>query len=464
MPDLRIQWRYGHEPCGDFRRRLVELANGASGIAQYGSADSPIEYFVADNAHARVMNLTVASYTVTQIVLKTALTAAQMARIHHGMYVITNSIDTTLTAPAFSAAAPLPAPNYYASIVDYVADSTHIAVSGWAVPNAGNGASGQVPSVSNLDIAWTNFGVPTVGIGAATNTSAINWVMNYTTTNSWLNNYENEIDILGNPGFAPGRMRIRGLTMTYQGPVPSADSWALNLNTIALPVQLHMEVNPTGYGIQSNEFITKGNSGVNELGDMWEIQESAAFADAAQNMRLVSWLAQDCATAGYGCVSVHQGLIVNGSQGTVSGQTPQAQIVYDPLLPGHPTNSTGVLGLASFGGIDFSLDGGHPTVPQGNYMAFQPSTWTASNPTAPILQAASPSQLNVRDNGGNGITLDTWKLNVGSTAIAAQFQEALSTPSSSSAQCTAGQFSDDTNYHYVCVAANTWKRVALSAF
>ena len=29
---------------------------------------------------------------------------------------------------------------------------------------------------------------------------------------------------------------------------------------------------------------------------------------------------------------------------------------------------------------------------------------------------------------------------------------------------TAGQFTDDANYHYVCVAANSWKRVALSSF
>jgi hypothetical protein len=44
------------------------------------------------------------------------------------------------------------------------------------------------------------------------------------------------------------------------------------------------------------------------------------------------------------------------------------------------------------------------------------------------------------------------------------YTEALTTPSSSSAACIAGQFTDDANYHYVCTATNTWKRVALSAF
>lgn len=47
---------------------------------------------------------------------------------------------------------------------------------------------------------------------------------------------------------------------------------------------------------------------------------------------------------------------------------------------------------------------------------------------------------------------------------AAQFVGQLSTPASSSAPCEAGQFMDDTQYHYVCVATNKWKRVALSAF
>jgi hypothetical protein len=48
--------------------------------------------------------------------------------------------------------------------------------------------------------------------------------------------------------------------------------------------------------------------------------------------------------------------------------------------------------------------------------------------------------------------------------VAKLYQETLTTPASSSAPCTTGQFTDDTNYHYVCVATNTWKRVALSSF
>jgi hypothetical protein len=48
--------------------------------------------------------------------------------------------------------------------------------------------------------------------------------------------------------------------------------------------------------------------------------------------------------------------------------------------------------------------------------------------------------------------------------VAVTYRETLTTPSSSSATCTAGQFTDDANFHYVCVATNTWKRAALSSF
>ena len=47
---------------------------------------------------------------------------------------------------------------------------------------------------------------------------------------------------------------------------------------------------------------------------------------------------------------------------------------------------------------------------------------------------------------------------------ASAYHETLRTPSSSSSACNAGDFTDDANFHYVCVAANAWKRVALSSF
>jgi hypothetical protein len=49
--------------------------------------------------------------------------------------------------------------------------------------------------------------------------------------------------------------------------------------------------------------------------------------------------------------------------------------------------------------------------------------------------------------------------------VASTFTGHLFTPASSTAiACSPGMFFDDANYHYVCVAKNTLKRVALSAF
>ncbi|GAB6854103.1 hypothetical protein JCM15831A_11270 [Asaia astilbis] len=47
---------------------------------------------------------------------------------------------------------------------------------------------------------------------------------------------------------------------------------------------------------------------------------------------------------------------------------------------------------------------------------------------------------------------------------AVSYSEKLTTPASSSAPCKAGQFTDDAHNHYVCVADNHWRRVALQDF
>ncbi len=64
-------------------------------------------------------------------------------------------------------------------------------------------------------------------------------------------------------------------------------------------------------------------------------------------------------------------------------------------------------------------------------------------------------------NSTIGMTLDASRLSLSQGWV---FHAALSTPASSTDTCSAGDFKDDANFHYVCVAANTWKRVALSAF
>lgn len=62
------------------------------------------------------------------------------------------------------------------------------------------------------------------------------------------------------------------------------------------------------------------------------------------------------------------------------------------------------------------------------------------------------------------LSATTFNAIFGANVQAVTYQETLTTPASSSAACTAGQFTDDAGFHYVCTATNTWKRVALSSF
>lgn len=50
------------------------------------------------------------------------------------------------------------------------------------------------------------------------------------------------------------------------------------------------------------------------------------------------------------------------------------------------------------------------------------------------------------------------------SVFAQSYRQPLKTPYSSSAACDPGEFSDDINYHYVCVRKNKWKRVKLDDF
>lgn len=125
-------------------------------------------------------------------------------------------------------------------------------------------------------------------------------------------------------------------------------------------------------------------------------------------------------------------------------------------MPNHFTGAIETLGNMSI------LSGAHLRV-------YSPSS-TYSND----IYTDSNAKLHVAGYNGGGLFFETGSLfsfcSVGASSCAATistaglYHEALTTPASSSAACSAGDFTDDANYHYVCTAANTWKRAALSSF
>lgn len=143
------------------------------------------------------------------------------------------------------------------------------------------------------------------------------------------------------------------------------------------------------------------------------------------------------------------GLFLGANDGQVSGK------YSSPPL----TLATGYTAGSSAGGC-LLVQGGT------NYWCYVPFTLMATfdgsnNPTLqlqpsidPISKTAYAGPLNFdfQTNSNNGLFM------------AANYAETLHTPATSSEACVAGQFTDDANYHYVCTAPNTWKRVALSTF
>ena len=115
----------------------------------------------------------------------------------------------------------------------------------------------------------------------------------------------------------------------------------------------------------------------------------------------------------------------------------------DILLNGDPVN----------GSVDVGNTGNSAATPYINLNGFG----TSQNNVRMINDANGQLTINTV-TGGNLQVNETGVYTTGS------FHVNLATPASSSAPCTAGQIGADANYVYVCVAANTWKRSALSSF
>lgn len=109
-----------------------------------------------------------------------------------------------------------------------------------------------------------------------------------------------------------------------------------------------------------------------------------------------------------------------------------------------PGNISVGVGSGKAGTAVFSA-GSAVTCPTGSFCLMAPASigtsflWTLPNADASGNLAVSSDQISVVPG-------------------------AVSAPATSSSSCITGQWANDSNYYYVCIAANTWKRVALSSF
>jgi hypothetical protein len=118
---------------------------------------------------------------------------------------------------------------------------------------------------------------------------------------------------------------------------------------------------------------------------------------------------------------------------------------------------------AYFGGVSVNGDPINGSVDVGNLAN------ASATPYVNLNGFGTASNVHMINDANGQLTIDTvtggnLQVNANGVFTSESFHVNLATPSSSSAPCVAGQIGADTNYIYVCVATNYWKRSALSSF
>jgi hypothetical protein len=110
----------------------------------------------------------------------------------------------------------------------------------------------------------------------------------------------------------------------------------------------------------------------------------------------------------------------------------------------------------------------------GTQFACLGGNWTALNTGGlsgltihSLLRACSATtgcNSALSDDGTNVTSTEPLIIALGGSSYSKAVFGTFHTPSSSAESCTAGTFTMDASYLYVCVSSNTWKRAALSSF
>jgi hypothetical protein len=228
-------------------------------------------------------------------------------------------------------------------------------------------------------------------------------------------------------------------------------------------------VQAASFGVDYNYDGQSSTSGLSNAVLIYVNNESNTTASQATNGLLVD--NQVNGSAGYGSMS--SGTFRSLINGAGTGSDLNGVVGQVIMSAGHSDNAIAVVGeITTSGGdignvqvfnadtADFPLTGG--TI--GTWISYEAEDIDMTGRSTSIACAFCASNvIGATQNWGIRITGSERNF-LGGPLQALSFQETLSTPASSSAACTAGQFTDDANFHYVCTATNTWKRVALSTF
>lgn len=135
------------------------------------------------------------------------------------------------------------------------------------------------------------------------------------------------------------------------------------------------------------------------------------------------------------------------------------------------------------GSVTFSVDGFGNVVATSVYLGGVGLNGDAPNGSVAVGNLGNPTATPYVDWNGFGVSSNArlindangqltiatatggnLQVNAAGVHTTGSFHVNLATPASSSAPCAVGQIGADANFVYVCTAANTWKRSALSTF
>lgn len=458
----------------------MDYRNGTAGVTAFSDGITNCNW--SGNIEP-LMDLQIKSYDTTHAYLTTPMTAAQMALLHTNMYLETNSLYVP-TSNFYSAVTEIPTngttwqEGYYKGVIEgWDPFGTFITVNAWAVPASGDMSSGQVPSTAsaNLDTVYTSLATPTVFVGGITGMSSHNDYLEWDDRRqSLVRSMEyDELDFryyaqhpheVASDGFMFSDAAIEGSPVTGINAY-TTDSQMFGINTDR-PTVFSVGMDPTAVLFNSAPFYVRGNQGVSTqnyipIQDMFAFQ---GYADGQDGFNLLGYLKKESTSAiGATATSFHLGLKINGDK--TKPEDPDGGQWGQLAWNANGANNGGISMCGGSGtsrcGVSVNYDNavtlenttiaGGLEVKSGNSITLDPSSGNGG----PYFYASSPTNVVFASRAGDGY-LDNIQANT--------YQENLMTPSSSSAHCTTGQFSDDVNYHYVCVATNTWKRVALTTF
>jgi len=346
---------------------------GAPSIVGMGGYDLVGFYEGATNQEARMV-LSVDRYTPNSATLTRPLTPEQAALLHPGMYLITNSLNPNLPAkPAHPGEQP-PLTLYSGIISGLSPDRQTLTVYGWAVPGAGSGTGGQIPSL-RLDHIWSHYDHPTVFIGAGTHMFGRNLFMTYDarkanasshTTSLVRSLTAEEIDLNITGHAAPHSVKWTGFDMNA-GNQPDALTSDSHQFYMGGNIADHLIIDGAcgNLDLRGNGFVFPTMCGSSSNNPDVELGEFNTFADGANDIRFVFHQQRLNTHApvpiGWESAVPTLGVIVDGERGHPTQGSHEADLEWNQ--GGH----YGGLSICGYGhNCGFTIDGnGRVTISQG---------------------------------------------------------------------------------------------------